>query len=179
MQYSEIRDPSNEEFLSFVRQAQTCWKQAFKSAQNFADLEYGVVGLKNFDSFVNEAQFAKSQLKVQNTLDRVELIGQSLIDLGQTAFLLSAGRSMAGPSALAQFANLFGIFYLTDRQEISLSKKILPSSSISVELTQEIPSLEARMELRLNSLQAARSNLLQKLDTINEQIENETKGITK
>ncbi len=164
-------DLLDEEFHDFLRSIHLDWRQVFAQAQRWTDLEYGVVGLKNFDSTVNPAVAHRRELEIQMKLDQIEQVGQGLIDLGQYLFLLSGVAEFSQASKLMSFFGLFSIGYGLEKWDGRMGSRILPTSHRTQEILQQIGTLEERMQRRKESLHEAKATVEKQLSEINRRLE--------
>lgn len=160
----------------FVRGMHQEWNAVFKPSQDFADLEYGVVGLNNLETIVNPVVAVQNEIRIQSQLDRVEIVGQSLIDLFHYSLLLGAARDFGSGSKLLTFLGLLGSGYAFEKLDWSVARQIFPSSTRTQELLSSLPSLEERLIRRKSSLEKTKTILETKLIEIDRLIETIVQG---
>ncbi len=141
-----------------LERLQIC-RQLVQVAQEFTDLEYGVVGIKNFYTSTNPLVSAESEAIVQGYLDEIESKARLIIDLGSSYFLFKAGPLLFDSPILANMALPFLYNILSIQAGQNTSEWIWKPSSRSSQLTQALPALAEQMDSRLLELQKARSAL--------------------
>ncbi len=166
-----VEELEDERLQDFIESSSRKWREIFRMAQSWTDLEYGIVGLDNFEGNVNPAVRAYRELEIQKRLDRIELIGQSVIDFAQYSFVLAGVREFALGSKLMSFFGLFASGYAFEKFELRMGKKIIPSSNRSLDLMNQIPTLEERMATRKNTLIAAKKIFEARLEEIESKID--------
>jgi hypothetical protein len=145
-------------------------KNLTRAAQNFTDLEYGVVGLKNFYSPVNPLVTVESEIPVQEFLDQVEARAQMLLELGTSYFLLKAGGLFFDSKWLANSAlpTLYSLWSI--EKGFSVSTFFLAPSQRTAQLQSSLPPLSEQMERRNVELFKIRKLLVEKISQTDEQI---------
>jgi len=164
-------DLEDEDFLKFLESCHQNWRATFRTAQAFSDLEYGVIGLANFDTSVNPAVAYSKELEIQRTLDRVEVIGTQVLDYGPYSFALAGVREFALGSKLVSLFALFVTSYLIEKYELKVGQKILPPSERSQQILSQMDGLEEKMSRRKDSLVQAKKILEKRLEEINRRLE--------
>jgi len=164
-------DLEDEEFYKFLEACHQNWRSSFRAAQVFADLEYGVIGLANFDSAVNPAVAYAKELEIQKTLDKVEVIGTQLLDYGPYAFTLAGVREFALGSKLVSLFALFVTSYMVEKYDLKVGQKILPPSERTQQILSQLDGLEDKMSRRKESLIQAKKVLEKRIEEIDRRLE--------
>lgn len=151
------------QFQSRMNGALQKLKRITQIAQDFNDLEYGVVGLKNFYSSTNPAIRAESEILIQEALDQVEQKLRLLIDLAATYFLIKTGPQIFNSPWIAQTALPTLYQWISIQKGVDLSSEILPPSQRTQSLAQRLPQLQEQMEARYQELWKTRDALKERI----------------
>jgi hypothetical protein len=145
-------------------------KSLSRLAQEFTDLEYGVVGIRNFSSKTNPAIAAEAEVPIQEFLDQVESRVHTLIELGASYLLLRVGRLYFDSPLWANFALPTTYNLLSIEKSWSLSTTLVkPSTRLSL-LQQSLPTFEEQMEKRYAELLKTRELIRTKISEIDTQL---------
>lgn len=164
---------------SFQNEMKYRYKEIFaltRTAQDFNDLEYGIVGLKNFYSSVNPAIRTELEMVYQGFLDKVDDTARQIVDLGAFYLLGITGAEIMGPGFLSQYAlptslSLFSIEFKFEATELLWAR-----SNRTQDLKAHLASLEADMERRRSELFDTRRALKLKIQQYDDELNRRLEG---
>jgi hypothetical protein len=164
---------------SFINELKYRYKQIVAlthAAQDFNDLEYGVVGIKNFFSEVNPAIRTELELVYQGFLDTVDETARQIVDIGSLYLLSMTGTQLFGAGFLGQYAFPTGASLLGTQFHVSANEILWAPSTRTEELKARHDDLEADMERRRMELFESRKALQLKIAQYDLELKRQTQG---
>ncbi len=152
--------PLEADFVKHVGYFRKSINEATESSQLFSDLEYGMVGIRNFYSMTNPAVANESEIPVQEFLNQVEAHARWLVDLSASYLLYGAGVSF-GKIGGATLSSVFPVLSSLQKSA-SIADLSLPSSTFSATLERQQPELDDQMENRIQELFKVKQSLIAK-----------------
>lgn len=164
-----ISDPLDSQFIGSLRFFYKKTSSLYSHAQSFEDLEYGVLGLENFDSPTNPAIAAHTELAIQNKLNQVDGIARELIDFSAyILFFLAADKATSGSHFLSMFIVGANDFMMLENNEQRFSDYFIKPSQRSSQLEEQAALFGMEMESRRERLEAEKAFLERELLKIEE-----------
>lgn len=170
-QWFGTEDIFNEEFLSFVGSQSSHIRSLYRLAQDFNDLEYGVVGLKQVNGVYLPLENLQSEIEIQSLLDRFEEGIKMGIDTGVFFLLAGSANAIAAGSRILTFGILAPSLYAQTKWQWNLSASLFTPQDYTDELRLHEFQLEEMLALRRSSLQQTERALLDRLDRVNRELE--------
>jgi hypothetical protein len=155
----------DEEIANEVNYFYKQYKNLDQKIQDFNELEYGVVGLKNFHTPVNRLSSSENELIIQEVLDRVDESARSFISIGAMLLLFKSGKILFGQTPLA-YSFPSAAFIYAEEKNFDLADQIWSRSYRSEEIRSGMPKLRQLMEHRQTELLKLRKILRKKIKQI-------------
>jgi len=165
--FESLFDEELREYVNYLAQE---LRNLFGQAQAFDDLEYGVLGLNNFDSSTNRARQIHTELKIQRKLDQVEEWFRFGYDSSIYILLSVATFKLAGPEYLLRFGAGGASTYAYLNLEMRPSDLVLRPSSRTRELEAHLDPIILELARRKDLLELAQTQALERISEIEDRI---------
>lgn len=164
LRYFGETDLSTPAFLTFLTDLEAESAAAFRHAQDFHDLEYGVVGLKHFEDTNTPVEVLDLEISVQTTLDHLESAVEIALDTLSFALLLyAADSSFVGNRLLTIFSTGLASYWV-EREDLKLQDLFWPESQYSQHLKVRRASIAKEVQQRKQALEQTRARILHQLN---------------
>ena len=167
LRYSDIDNPA---LLKKLRYFRDVLKKIQNEVQSFNDLEFGVLGLKNFNASHNPLIAAQQEAIIQEYLDVVDAVGRTAASI---ASFYAAQSLMAGftQSVFWRITPLAAASSWTVYHDFELEAFFWDNSTISGRLNSKIPQLEEETEKRFRDLLKAYQTVCNKIQELEMEID--------
>ncbi len=145
-------------------------KRLLKSLQNYNDLEYGIVGLNNFNTTTNPAVSIEMELPIQKFLDTFDQTARMGTQIG-AAYLMSSAYSLAGLGYLAQSLTFTGLNLTANEYDFDFTLLLWEPATRTQALEALLPELKDQMNSRFKDLLRARKELKRLIQDLETQIQ--------
>jgi hypothetical protein len=164
--YSDIESPALVRKLRYFRDA---LRQIHGEIQSFNDVEFGVLGLKNFHTSVNPLIASQQEIIIQDYLDVVDGLGRAVASVG--SFYL-AHSVMAGftESVFWRIVPLAAASTLAIEFDFELESLFWTPSTLTGQLQSQMPQLEEESEKRFKELLRAYQTVSKKIEDLENQL---------
>jgi len=159
----DLFHPEFQEYLAYLN---TEVIEVFHQATIFDDLEYGVLGLDNFDSRENPSIQYETELKIQRELDSIDGWVRLVLNSANSLMLFSAAQNFGGANRLLSMGMGGASSYFFMQSNIDLAKLIWQPSQRSRHLEALAESLESKLQTRHAILEMAVRKSTDKLQQI-------------
>lgn len=173
--FFEPNDILEQHFFDYLNYQKDSIQEISNLIQDFRDLEYGVVGLNNFDSISNPAKSVRHELDIQKRLDVLDESLRAAIELSFFFSFLNFSEAVLGSYRLG-ILGVSGWSLAAERNNFELSEIYWERSERSTELLQQLPQLEAQMEYRKQELLQTEEALENKIQEIESRLQQSQKG---
>lgn len=164
-----IEDPFDPLFIDTLKSFYKKTSSLYSYTQAFEDLEYGVLGLENFDSSTNPSIAANNELTIQNRLNQVDGIARELIDFSAyILFFLAADKATSGSHFLSMLITGANDFMMLENSEQRFSDYLIKPSQRSSQLEEQVALFGIEMESRRERLENEKAFLERELLKIEE-----------
>lgn len=137
---------------------------------DFNDLEYGVVGIRNFHSPVNPAVLAEMEIPIQEFLDSVDFSGRASARILSFYLMTLTADSLIGSSAAIRFGLPAVIDLQLQNSDQDIAQVLWPASHQTQKIKSALDTLEKRMENRRQELFRSQKIIRQKIEELDEKI---------
>lgn len=144
--------------------------------QSFNDLEYGIVGLKNFYSDVNPAVRTELELIYQGFLDQVDDTARQIVDLGAFCLLSITGAELIGPGFLGRFGFPTAVSLVSNQYDFNATEILWSRSTRTHELSSRLSDIEADMDRRRAELFEIRKLLKIRIEQYDQELNQPNQG---
>jgi hypothetical protein len=158
------------DLISYTESIEDMAHEAFSDLQELHDLEYGILGLNNFESSLNPAVAAQQELQIQKTLDIVDISARGVVDIATFVIYINLSSSIFGAGAWLNYGTAGAATYFSEKYEYDFSTNLWGPSNRSQELQMRAISYEALMAKRKQELEAATQQVKQKIQELEFQI---------
>lgn len=142
-----------------------------ENVRSFQELEYGLVGLRNFESMTNPVVAINYELGIQEKLGLAEGVISGILDLGSWSALYSFSASLGMGKALLT-SGLLGLgSYYSIEYDLSYSEIFFEPQNRRGELFEQLPKFEQQMARRHQTLKYVRDVLLQKIESYEKKLD--------
>jgi hypothetical protein len=152
--------PLEADFVNHVEYFRKSINEATEASQLFSDLEYGMVGIRNFYSMTNPAVANETEIPVQEFLNQVEAHARWLVDLSASYLLYGAGISFGKTGGII-LSSVFPVLSSLHKYT-SIADLSMPPSTFSATLERQQPELDDQMENRIQELFRVKQSLIAK-----------------
>jgi len=157
------------DFLSHVSYWRSQLKKFSNKLQEFNDLEYGVVGLRNFNTSTNPAVAAEQEIPIQEFLDKFDGTARAATSIA-AFYLMTTVLGVATDSILLKIVIPSGLQLVGSEKDFELSEVLWAPAHRTEEILASLPDLQDRMQQRFRDLLKTRSLLLQRIQELESQI---------
>ncbi|PIR22197.1 MAG: hypothetical protein COV44_09275 [Deltaproteobacteria bacterium CG11_big_fil_rev_8_21_14_0_20_45_16] len=165
--HQDLFHPEFQEYLAYIN---TDVVEIFNRATTFDDLEYGVLGLDNFDSRENPLVQYQTELKIQRELDSVDGWARFVLNSANSMMLFAAAQNLGGANRLLSMGMGGASTYFFMQSDIDLANLVWKPSMRSKNLQSLMDSLESKLQIRHASLKMGVRKATEKLQLIESQI---------
>ena len=160
--YSKAQDPA---LLKKLRYFRDLLKKINTDIQSYNDLEFGVVGLKNFHSTTNPLIATQQEAIIQSFLDIVDSLGRTVASIGT---FYAAQAAMAGftQSVFWRIVPIVTGSTAAVYWDVDWESQFWTTSDISGQLNSAIPRLEEEFEKRFEDLLKAYTTVCQRIESL-------------
>jgi hypothetical protein len=164
--HSDLQSAALLRKLKYFRDA---LRQIHTEIQSFNDVEFGVLGLRNFHTSVNPLVAHQQEIIIQSYLDVVDGLGRSVASLG-TFYLAHSVMAGFTESVFWRIVPLAAGSTLAIEFDFELESLFWTPSSLTGQLGSQLPKLEEESEKRFKELLRAYQTVSKKIEDLENQL---------